>query len=79
MPTKYHQYREEIDGYIVAGTMSEHTATSWSIEFEIVQGGEIVAPLWEDRTRTYTSYSDAADAIAREAKERLARFTTPRE
>ena len=37
MAAKYHHIREEIDGYTVAGTISEHNANCWSIEFEVVR------------------------------------------
>lgn len=73
MTAKYHPFREEVDGFIIAGTMSEYSATRWTIEFEIVKDGRIVAPIWEDRSRTYSSYSDAAEAIVSKAKARLVR------
>jgi len=71
MAAKYHHIREEISGHTVAGTMTEHSNGSWSIEFEIVREGRIVVPLRGDRSRTYLSYSDAAEAIMRQAKESL--------
>ncbi|WP_333974115.1 hypothetical protein [Burkholderia cepacia] len=72
MAAKYHHIREEIDGYTVAGTITEHNANCWSIEFEVVRDGRVVIPLTEDKTRTYLTYTEAADAIERKARDRIA-------
>lgn len=73
MASKYHHIREDVDGYTVSGTITEHNANCWSIEFEVVMDGRIVIPLTEDRTRSYLTYTEAADAIERKARDRIAR------
>lgn len=67
MTVKYHHIREEIRGHVVAGTLTEHRQVRWSIEFEIVKDERIVVPLRVDRSRTYSSYTDACDAVLRQA------------